>query len=251
MKLKNIIFIVSYFIILLVGVGLTLITTKKNAEKNNNLTTELNSLSTKYSDALKVNENGIKEYNNLVNDYNELLSEYNELKMNYDELNTKYVEVTNELDKINSLTFEDEVAMIPYEISVEYLEKYKELLVKYGKSNDIRDYFTDDEIYLMQRCVETEVFGGKFECRVHVASVIMNRIAHNGFPNNVTEVITTPRQFAYFRTTITESTKLALEYAILVGDTVDGCFSFRSDIRPDTWYGWKYQFSDEVHNFYK
>lgn len=196
-------------------------------------------------------DNNSQQYDDLSNKYNNLLSDYNILVNEYNELNKNNNELQIELDRINNLTFEDEVSMIPYEISVDYLNKYKELLAKYKMSNDIRDYFTDDEIYLMQRCIETEVFGGKFDCKVHVASAIMNRLSHNGFPNNVTEVITTPRQFAYFRTNITESTKLALEYAILVGDTVNGCFSFRSDIKPMEWYGWKYQFSDEVHNFYK
>lgn len=118
--------------------------------------------------------------------------------------------------------------------------------------NTVYDIYTKEEIDIMLSCIETEVYTGDFESKCNVASVILNRVNSNKFPNNPIDVIIAPHQFAHGRTKISESTILALEYVVIFGDTTDGCVAFRSDKRPNVWYGLEYQFTDKVgHNFYK
>lgn len=135
---------------------------------------------------------------------------------------------------------------------------YKALVRKYEEVIDppltIYDYYTDEEINLIQRVVETECYDQDFESKVNVASVVFNRIEDiNGrYGANVKEVVTAKNQFAYGREKITESTILAVEYAFQIEDTTNGCVAFRSDKSPATWYGWEYVFTDLAgHHFYK
>ena len=119
-------------------------------------------------------------------------------------------------------------------------------------SESIYDYFTDEQIVMMQKCVETETYQCSFEAKVNVACVILNRVEHDEYPTDPVEIITAKNQFSYSRNDITEDTILALEYAFMIEDTTDGCIAFRSDCSPDTWYNWTKQFTDESgHTFYK
>ena len=131
--------------------------------------------------------------------------------------------------------------------------EYKELRERYDEYvpySTIYDEAPESEIYIMQRCIETETYQKDFLSRCNVASVIFNRALSK--QTTAEAVITAPKQFAYRRTKISETTKLALEYAYEFGDTTNGCMAFRSDICPDTWRKWTYQFTDEAgHNFYK
>ena len=132
---------------------------------------------------------------------------------------------------------------------------YKQMIAEFDGYLDppetVYDVYSADEIYLIQRAVETEVFQCSFDAKVNVASVIFNRIDDGRFGNTVKEVITNPGQFAYFRTKISDSTVLAVEYAFEIEDTTDGCIAFRSDKCPDKWGKWVYRFSDgAVHHFY-
>ena len=132
-----------------------------------------------------------------------------------------------------------------------YLE-YKELRLKYNDYipyKTIYDEVLESEIYIMQRCVETEVYQKGFIPKCNVVSVILNRAIANH--TTAEEVVTKPRQFAYWRTEISETTKLAVEYVYEFGDTTNGAYAFRSDIMPMKWYDWTYQFSDGCHHFYK
>lgn len=139
----------------------------------------------------------------------------------------------------------------------DWFKSYKVIIKKYAYLFDvpetIYDYYSDDEIYLMQRVVETECYGQDFISKCNVASVVLNRInSGNIFGNTVCEVITKPNQFAYDRENISESTCLAVEYAFEIADTTRGCIAFRSDKKVDSWYGWEYVFTDEAgHHFYK
>ena len=138
----------------------------------------------------------------------------------------------------------------------EWFLEYKRLRQEYAEWLNLRptlyDRFTAEEIYLMQRCVETECHDRSFESKVNVACVIFNRIAHKGFPNNVTEVIMTKRQFAYALTNINEETILALEYAFLFNELSPDILFFHSKEWTPTFCGAIYSFSDDaVHHFYK
>ena len=146
---------------------------------------------------------------------------------------------------------------IKTEEKMEWYLEYKELMNEYAEwceaSETIYDVFTEEEIKLICRAVETECYQQDFESKVNVASVIFNRIEHGGeFGKTVNRVITKPNQFAYGRKELTEDTILAVMYAFEIEDTTDGCLAFRSDKHPKKWYSWELQFVDEAgHGFYK
>ena len=137
----------------------------------------------------------------------------------------------------------------------EWFLAYKEFTEKYPEFEHrptIYDKYTDDEIYIMQRVIETEVYGCDFEAKTHVASVILNRIeGDNKFPDDAITVCTSPGQFVYGRTQISEDTVLALEYAEEIGDTVQGALYFHSMTPTSSWNGRSLKFTDHVgHSFY-
>lgn len=140
----------------------------------------------------------------------------------------------------------------------EWFLAYKDIVYRYSKWIDtpetVFDYFTEEEMDLILRAVETECYDQDFISKANVASVIFNRIELGGeFGDNVTEIITTPKQFAHGITSITQDTILATMYAWEIEDTTDGCVAFRSDKNaPDKWRKWNKIFKDDAgHYFYK
>lgn len=116
----------------------------------------------------------------------------------------------------------------------------------------ITDVFTEEELMYFYRCVETEVCGADFRSKVNVASVILNRLYSDRFPDDLITVITSPSQFAYSRTNITESTVAACAYAFEIEDTTDGALFFHSGDFSETFNSATYIFTDSVgHHFYK
>ena len=156
-----------------------------------------------------------------------------------------YVAEYNEkLDLIDS--YNEQEWFIAYKLLQDEYSKYIET------DTTIYETFSSDQITYMQRCIETEVYQAPFDNKCNVASVILNRVTSDRWSSNPTIVITSKNQFAYFRTNITESTILALEYAYQIGDTTNGCVAFRSGNKPNSWIGLNLQFVDEVgHGFYK
>ena len=180
----------------------------------------------------------------------QLLIEYKAIK-EADPITTSDIKMIAK-DKIDAKMLELEYEEVNRE---QWYAEYKQILDFYDGYVDapetVYDVFTSDEIYLIQRAVETEVFQCSFDAKVNVASVIFNRIEDGRFGNTVHEIITRPGQFAWHRTKISESTILAVEYAYEIGDTTDGCIAFRSDRKPEKWGKWVYRFSDSaVHHFY-
>lgn len=139
----------------------------------------------------------------------------------------------------------------------EWFLAYKDIIYNYaewfGLPQTVFDAYSEEEITLMCRAVETECYGQDFMSKCNVASIIFNRVEQGGeFGSSITEVITKENQFAYGRENITESTILSIMYVYEIGDTTDGCVAFRSDKCPVTWYDWKYMFTDDAgHHFYK
>lgn len=138
----------------------------------------------------------------------------------------------------------------------EWFIAYREIVNKYSyildPSETIYDYYTDEEIYIMQRVVETECYDQDFMSKANVASVLLNRIYSGEFGNTVEEVIVRPNQFVYGRKNITESTKSALEYAFEIEDTTNGALYFHSGEKRDKFNGASYIFQDSSgHCFYK
>jgi hypothetical protein len=132
---------------------------------------------------------------------------------------------------------------------------YKDLIKSHSDVIDppetVYENYTEEEIYLIQRCVETECHGGDFDSKCNVASVIFNRINSDEFGNTPHNVITQPNQFAYGRRNISEETKLAVEYVFDIGDTTNGCIAFHSNAKRNKFNNWDYAFTDELgHNFY-
>ena len=137
----------------------------------------------------------------------------------------------------------------------EWFIAYKNLIDEYSEWVDppesIYDVYTNDEIYLMQRCIETETFEQDFDSKVNVASVILNRLESEEFSNDVNKVIV-KGQFAFGRKNISEDTKLALEYAYMIGDTTEGALYFHSLSYKPRFNGADYIFTDEAgHHFYR
>ena len=143
----------------------------------------------------------------------------------------------------------------------EYFIAYKDLIFEYINWIDppetVFDVFTEDEVRLICKAVETECYQKNFDSKANVASVIFNRIESGEFGDTITEIITNPNQFAYGRDNITEDTILAVMYAFEIEDTTDGCIAFRSGSKPEKWYTWGDNYwsrifiDDAGHGFYK
>lgn len=136
-----------------------------------------------------------------------------------------------------------------------YIE-YKNIISEYSDVLDppesVYDVYTDEEIFLMQKVVETECYGCGFDEKCNVASVIFNRIESEIFDDSVEEVVFSPNQFVHGRSDISEDTVLAVEYAFQMEDTTDGCIAFHSNAKTSTFNGWVYSFTDDAgHHFYK
>lgn len=193
----------------------------------------------------------------------EQIKENNELKVEEVEEVEKIVKTTEEI-KLEEFNIKlNEIEYLKEENKEEWFKVYKNLIFEYaewlGMPVTVFDAFTEDEIRLICRAVETETYDQDFNSKVNVACVIFNRIESGKFGDTVTEVITNPNQFAYGRKNITESTILAVMYAYEIEDTTNGCIAFRSGEKPEIWYinkaktkYWTRQFIDGAgHGFYK
>ena len=153
------------------------------------------------------------------------------------------------------LMFEDFEALSKIEDKKDWYLAYKGFLEDYpefDRGSTLYDRYNDEEIYMMQRVIETEVYGCDFDAKANVASVILNRIeGDNNFPDDAITVCTALNQFVYSRKQISEDTKLALEYAAEIEDTTNGALYFNSMEPMDSWNGRTRIFTDHVgHSFY-
>lgn len=175
-------------------------------------------------------------------------------------IETKTLEVVEEQPSI------EEIATQEYIIKMEELKttedkkqwflEYKELIYKYYGHIDppetVFDVFSEEEVQLIFRVVETETYDQDFNSKVNVANVVFNRFYSGEFGDTITEVITTENQFAYGRKSITEDTIYAVMYAFEVEDTTDGALYFHSNKKTEKFNGADYIFSDDaIHHFYK
>ena len=155
------------------------------------------------------------------------------------------------------LDVQEQIAQISAENNLEWFIAYKEIFSNYSseifdKPETIYDYFTEEEIYLIQRAVETECYQAGFDAKCNVASVILNRYYSGLFGETIKDIITSPKQFAYGRKKITEDTILAVEYAFEIEDPTNGAIGFHSNKKTKTFNGWEYVMTDQVgHHFYK
>lgn len=115
----------------------------------------------------------------------------------------------------------------------------------------IYDYFSEEELNYLFRCVECETRGSDFASKTHVASVIFNRLNTGKWGDTLTSVVTAPNQFSYANVSIPKDTIEACEFAFEIKDTAQGCLYFHSGQKSMTFSGANYVFSDSaVHHFY-
>lgn len=131
-----------------------------------------------------------------------------------------------------------------------YLEMAKEYSDIFTVPN-LSDTLSDKDIEYFYRMVETETYQQSFSSKARVACVALNRLEDGRFGHTLYEVITRkPKQFAYGRTKIDESTKKACMYAYAVKNIALNALYFDSFDTIQTTYDY-YLFTDEAgHNFY-
>ena len=137
----------------------------------------------------------------------------------------------------------------------EWFLAYKNIVYEYmdwfGLPTTIFDMYSEYEVRLICQVIETETYQCDFESKINVANVVLNRIEHGEFGDSVEEVVTSNKQFAYWRKNITEDTILAAMFAYEIGDTTNGALYFHSNVPTNTFCGRDYIFTDNVgHNFY-
>jgi len=193
----------------------------------------------------------------------------NEIMKQHNEIHTQQVEIQNyksaqgteimmidivEIKRNEYMSKLEELQSIEDEQErfVEYKKLYEEYLEWCDFPETIYDCYSEEEILLIQRVVETETYQCDFNSKVNVAFVIFNRLKSGKFGDTITDIVTSDYQFAYGRTEISESTILAVEYAFLNEDTTQGALYFHSNPKTETFNGAKYIFSDNaIHHFYK
>lgn len=170
--------------------------------------------------------------------------EANEITKQLDQYEVVVQEIQEKMEEIESI-----------EDNKEWFLAYKDIVFKFAKwiepPETIFDCFTEDEVRLICRVVETETYQCSFDSKVNVANVLLNRLESGRFGETVEEIITIEGQFVYWREIITEDTILAVMYAYEMEDTTYGALYFHSNEKTDTFCGNEFIFQDEVgHNFY-
>ena len=141
----------------------------------------------------------------------------------------------------------------------EWFITYKSIVVKYSDILDppetIYDYFDNEELELLFRVVEAEATEGTFIEKANVASVIFNRLEHDEFGDELSDVLV-KKQFSsisdgrYLKVDITEDAVLACEYAFEIQDTTNGSLYFEKGTNVHSSYA-DYLFTDDIgHDFY-
>lgn len=138
-----------------------------------------------------------------------------------------------------------------------YWKYVRSVLGEEGDSSDTS--FTKEELELFQRVVWAETGSSSKVGSVNVATVILNRLTNRNFPNNLTDILTKPNQFAKPKQgNIPNLTKLAVLEAINNRSSADKkvlffCnHSLMSDEKNKEWKNtYKFLFEDEIgHSFY-
>ena len=183
---------------------------------------------------------------NIAKSISENVYEVNKIsEVQQDPYEKAIAQMRSDMDKIENIENNKKLWFISYK---SIIEKYDGLI---DPPETIYDYFTEEEINLICRVVETETHQCDFDSKVNVANVVFNRLEHEAFDDTVFEVVTSDNQFAYWRKKISDDTLLAVEYAFMFEDTTNGALYFHSNKKKETFCGKKYIFSDNaVHHFY-
>lgn len=110
---------------------------------------------------------------------------------------------------------------------------------------------SDDDFNAICRIVEAETHGGDTESKIHIVSVILNRVNSPEFPDTIQGVCYQSGQFAS-RSDVEQSTIDAVNAALIGGDTVQGALFFCTCSGCWADCNKEYLFTDNVgHRFYK
>lgn len=178
------------------------------------------------------------------------------------------IDYSNEFESVHSELKSVEEAMVDvklleYQTEMTALDKiedkekwfleYKDICERYdkyiGKPMSIYDVYTEEEVNLVMRMVETEIGAGSFQNKINVADVVWNRMADSRWPNTIKEIIV-PRQFAFSKTSFSESTRLAVEYSYMFPDETNGALAFHSMEKTATFGRYIFIMDDGKHRFY-
>ena len=117
-------------------------------------------------------------------------------------------------------------------------------------TDSIYDAFSEEEIYYLQRMVETETQGCCFISKVYTAEVALARYYQNEGELSLTTIITSPSQFTYWRTNISQDTIWAVEYAYQHATEAQNALFFKKGYSA-SWYGYDHLFEcPSGHDFY-
>ena len=134
--------------------------------------------------------------------------------------------------------------------------------VTLDRVKDLDHIYTTDETTVLYKIVEAEVTGGTIESKKNVASVILNRVTDDNFPNTISEVVFQKNQFSpvsdkrYWEVEVTDGTIQAVDEVLLDGVTTEALYFVNLDKTSKKMRKWfkslEYLFSDEAnHSFYK
>ena len=117
--------------------------------------------------------------------------------------------------------------------------------------DSIYDNFSEADIQYLCQMVETETFQAPFISKVYVAEVALARYRKYGGTVSLAQIVSAPGQFAYWRTGISEDTKLAVEYAYQYRTEMQNAIFFQRGYCT-SWYGMPHiDVTDPCgHNFY-
>lgn len=165
-------------------------------------------------------------------------------KLQQAQVETKLLEMQIEMNEVEKI----EDLQTYYLTYMDVVDKYSDYI---APPQTIYEAFSDQDIVYLWRMVETETGGADFESRTHVANVAFNRLNDPRYPDTLSGVITAPGQFAYVKTNVSETTKLACEYAYMFPDNTQGALTFHSGRFTKTFCGKQWVMSDNaIHHFY-
>lgn len=113
----------------------------------------------------------------------------------------------------------------------------------------VYDAFTEEEVYLICRMVETENYGCCFTSKVHCAETVFARLRDGKWGANVTQIITAPNQFVYSRKNISPDTIEAVNYAYQYQTETEHAVMFKIG-KQKSWSGYDYILTDPENQSY-
>lgn len=113
----------------------------------------------------------------------------------------------------------------------------------------VYDVFTEEEVYLICRMVETETHGCCFMSKVHCAETAFARLRDGKWGANMTQIITSPGQFVYSRKNITPDTLAAVNYAYQYQTETENAVMFKIG-KQKSWSGYGYILTDPENQSY-